>query len=415
MQLRGRRPGAPFRTVRRLATTPRVGQTPASRAITRRVLIAAINPQPQTLEVMLGDRGLVATLDWDWLIDRARVHRIAALVAARLRDAPGGLPEAVVAQFDEIREQAAQRAAAAQHTLRELAAGLRSRGVPFLLVKGSVLAELVYGDPDIRPFYDVDVIVPRESLAAAELLLRSWHYRMEGVWSLLGRRPPPPIAIDRAEAIAHHTYLRVFHNLSYAPARGDARRPVELHWNIVPRGRLRVRAEQLWRRTTTVHVAGVEVQTLDAEAMLIHLAVHALEAWFHGFKLLHLNDVAWTVSRRVGQYRDLWELAGVWGAAYHLELALRLVDWLSPVPAAAALLAGRRPSLWMRTALRVAGRETILVDGRVERGATPPESWARRSAVELSWGLAVRGMRAKLGFSLARRVAAAQWRLAHRG
>lgn len=414
MRLLGCPCGAPFRTARRLATTPCVGQIPASRAITRRLLIAAISPQRESLDGLLGQRQIGASVDWDWLIERAQVHRVGALVATRLRDAPGGLPEAVLARFDDIRDQAAQRAAAAQHTLRELAAGLRSRGVPFLLIKGSVLAELVYGDPNIRPFYDIDVIVRRESLAVAEALLRSWNYRMEGVWSLLGRRPSPPVAIDRAEAIARQSYLRVFHNLSYAPARGDARRPVELHWNIVPRGRLRVREEQLWRRTTAVQVAGLEVQTLDAEAMLIHLAVHALEAWFHGFKLLHLNDVAWTVSRRAGEYGDLWELADAWGAAYHLELALRMVDQLSPVPAAAALLAGRRPSLWMRTALRMAGTETILVDRRVERGATPPDPWARRAAVELGWGLAVRGMRAKLAFSLARRVAAAQWRLARR-
>ena len=42
---------------------------------------------------------------------------------------------------------------------------------------------------------------------------------------------------------------------------------------------------------------GIEVTTLDPEATLIHLAVHALEAWFHGFKLLHLYDVAWTIAR----------------------------------------------------------------------------------------------------------------------
>jgi Uncharacterised nucleotidyltransferase len=379
------------------------------------VLIAAIHPGVHALDDLLSDRRVIASLDWDWLIDRAQTHRVAALVASRLQSAAGdGLPDAVRTRLDDIKVQAAQRAAAAQATLRELAAALQVRGVPFLLIKGSVLAELVYADPLIRPFYDVDVIVRRESLPAAEALLRAWNYHLEGVWSLLGPRPSPPVAIDRAEAIARQSYLRIFHNLSYAPERGDRRRPIELHWNIVPRGRLRVREEQLWERTTTAQVAGVDVRTLDGEAMLIHLAVHALDAWFHGFKLLHLNDVAWTVARRVGQYRDLWELADAWGAAYHLELALRLVDQLSPVPAAAALLEGRRPSQWMRTALRVAGREQVLIDGRAERRVTPQHSWARRAAVEVGWGLAVRGMRAKLGFSVARRGAAARWRLARR-
>jgi hypothetical protein len=393
-----------------------VDRLPASRASARRVLLAAINPRPQVLAALLDDRQLVAAVDWDWLIERSQAHRVAALVGARIEGAAvSRLPDSIAMRLADVRAQAAQRAAAAQDTLRELAAALRARGVRFLLIKGSILAELVYGDPLIRPFYDVDVIVHRDGLSGAEALLRAWNYHLEGVWSLLGRRPRPPAAIDRAEAIARQFYLRVFHNLSYAPARGDPRRPVELHWNIAPRGRLRVDDDELWKRTTTVRVAGVDVQTLDAEAMLIHLAVHALDAWFHGFKLLHLNDVAWTAARRAGLYRDLWELAEAWGAAYHLELALRLVDRLSPVPGAAALLAGRQPSLWMRTALRLVGTEQVLVDGRVERGAEPPAPWARRAAAELGWGLAVRGMRAKLGFSLARRVAAARWRLARRG
>ena len=349
-------------------------------------------------------------MDWDWLIERAATHRVAALLAARIEGCAitADVPQSIRARLDGIRREAAQRAAAAQRTLRELAGGLRSSGVPFLLIKGSILAELVYRDPAVRPFYDIDVIVRREALTTAEALLRSWGYRMEGPWPLLGRRPSPPVAMDIAEDIARQFYLRVFHNFSYVPPRGDERRPIELHWTIVPRGRLRLREEQLWARTAAVHVAGVDLHTLDAEASLIHLAVHALEAWFRGFRLLHLGDVAWSVADSAARRGDLWDLAEAWGAAYHLELALRLVDRLFSVAGARALLAGRRPSAWMRTSLRLAGNERILVDRNID----PKDSWPRRAAVELAWGLAVRSLRAKLGFSFARRVAAGRWRLA---
>ena len=163
-------------------------------------------------------------------------------------------------------------------------------------------------------------------------------------------------------------------------------------------------------RTTTADVAGITVQTLDAEARLIHLAVHALESWFHGFKLLHLCDVAWTVAMSEPDYRDLWPLARAWGAAYHLELALRIVDRLWSVPAARTLLAERQPSIALRTALRLVGDERVLVD----RNTGPTHPWPRRAAIELVWGIAVRGLRTKLRFSLGRRVAAARWRLARR-
>ena len=178
----------------------------------------------------------------------------------------------------------------------------------------------------------------------------------------------------------------------------------------MPRGRLRLREAQLWTRTRVVHVAGIELRTLDAEATLIHLAVHALEAWFHSFKLLHLNDVAWTVAASAERYRDLWQLADAWGAAYHVELALRLVERLVAVPAARTLLAGRPLSPRMRAALSVVGRESVLVD----RNIAPTDPWPRRAAIELVWGLAVGGLRTKLAFSVARRVAVARWRLALR-
>lgn len=386
------------------------GQPVASRAVTRHALIAAIGPREDSALRRLSDAAATGSVDWDWLIERAMTHRVAALVAARVErcELAPRLTDSMRTRLDDLRGSAAQRAAASQHTLRDLAAALQSRGIPFLLIKGSILAELVYGDPVIRPFFDVDVIIQREALPAAEALLHVWGYRIAAPWPLLGRRRSPPIATDIAQDIARQFYLRVFHNLSYAPARGDQRRPIELHWNIVPRGRLRLREEQLWSRTTTVQVAGVALSTLDAEASLIHLAVHALEAWFHGFKLLHLCDVAWIVARSTARYGDLWELADTWGAAYHLELALRLADRLWSVPAARALLADRRPSAWMRAALRLAGAERILVD----RNIGPADPWPRRAAVELAWGLAVRGLRAKLGFSLARRVAVGRWRLA---
>ena len=382
----------------------------SSRAVTRQTLIAAIGPREDAVRRLLSEPRVAGSLDWSWLIERAATHRVAALVAARLEGCPiaADLPHAVRARLDDIRREAAQRAAAAQRTLRELADGLQNQGVPFLLIKGSILAELVYHDPAVRPFYDVDVIVRRAALPAAEALLRSWGYRMEGLWPLLGRRPSPPVAMDIAADIAREFYLRVFHNLSYMPPRGDERRPIELHWNIVPRGRLRLREDQLWDRTTMVRVAGVELHGLDAEASLIHLAVHALEAWFRGFRLLHLGDVAWSVAGSAARPDDLWRLAEAWGAAYHLELALRVVDRLFSIAAARTLLAGRRPSAWMRAALHLAGNDRILVDRNIDAA----DAWPRKAAVELAWGLAVRSLRAKLGFSLARRVAVARWRLA---
>src|SRR4051794_38672622 len=44
-------------------------------------------------------------------------------------------------------------------------------GVTLLPVKGVLLADVVYGDPGMRPMVDVDLLVRGEQLAAAEAVL----------------------------------------------------------------------------------------------------------------------------------------------------------------------------------------------------------------------------------------------------
>lgn len=394
----------------RVVDVDAAGGAPPPRALARDALMAAISPDDDALVRRLPEWSMAGRLDWPWLAERAVAHKVGALAADRLERWAGAaaLADFLGPSLIDIRRQAVERAAAARETLRELATALAGGGVPFLLVKGSLLAELVYGDPLLRPFYDVDVIVRRQALPAAEALMRACGYHAEGAWPLLGRRPPAPV-VNRhvADDIARRFYLRLFHNLCYHPPRGDPRRPVELHWQIAARGRLRLDEAQLWSRTAAAQVAGIEVRTLDPEATLIHLAVHALDPWFHSFKLLHLCDVAWTVARGTTPYRDLWQLAAAWGAAFHLELALRLVDRSFDLAAARALLADRRASAAMRAALRLAGTRFLI-----ERPAGPTVAWPRRALVELGWGLAVRGMYPKLAFSIGRRFAAARWRLA---
>jgi hypothetical protein len=378
-----------------------------SRALACRALLAGVAPDATQLDRVI-DPAAAERIDWEWVMDRAALHKVGALAAARLAQssAAARLPPTAVAACAAQAHQAAERTAAARETLRELAANLRGAGIPFILLKGSTLAELVYGDAHLRPFYDVDIVVRRADLAAAEALLGSMGYAGETPWRVLGGPPAGPYDDSRARALARGFHLRVFHNLGYHPSRGDPRRPIELHWHIVPRGRLRVDESALWVHTRGVTVAGIELRALDAEATAIHLAVHALEPWFHGFRLLHLCDFAWSIAVAPPPADALWGRAASWGAVYHLELALRLADRLFDLSAARALLVERPPRRAVAAALRFASATRLI-----ERRAGGTLAWPERAAIELAWGLAVRGMRPKLAYSIGRRITAARWRL----
>jgi Uncharacterised nucleotidyltransferase len=102
--------------------------------MTRRLLLAALSPDPAALAAL--GSSAAERVDWEWLLERARAHKVAALLAARLAEQAwaAALPESARDALDEIRRQGEERAARAQRTLREVARALTSRAVPFLVL-----------------------------------------------------------------------------------------------------------------------------------------------------------------------------------------------------------------------------------------------------------------------------------------
>ena len=101
--------------------------------MTQQLLLAAICPDPTALAAI----GVTARgqLDWDWLLERARAHKVAALLATRIveQEWAVSLPEGIRNALDEIRSQAQRRTVWARRTLQEVAGALTARAVPFLL------------------------------------------------------------------------------------------------------------------------------------------------------------------------------------------------------------------------------------------------------------------------------------------
>ena len=145
----------------------------AARETSARLLLATAHPDRHAFEQALVRAS--TPIDWPWLVERAGVHKLGALLARRIAEVGGTLtlPDVVAAKLEAIRTQAAIRATRAQRTLQAVAKAFAAENVDFLLVKGGVLAEHVYEDPAIRPFYDIDILVRDEALDKAERALKS--------------------------------------------------------------------------------------------------------------------------------------------------------------------------------------------------------------------------------------------------
>src|SRR5438067_7268514 len=109
-----------------------------NRVLSRRLLLAATAPDAGPFERLLA--GHAPEIDWAWLIERASVHKVAALLATRLArlGVEQDLPDPVRRQLETIRRRAAERAGHAARTLREVASALEARDIPVFVIKGSV-------------------------------------------------------------------------------------------------------------------------------------------------------------------------------------------------------------------------------------------------------------------------------------
>ncbi|UCC82209.1 MAG: nucleotidyltransferase family protein [Gemmatimonadota bacterium] len=365
------------------------------RALAREVLLAALDPDAGHL----GRFGHIdwATLPWDWLLARARWHKALALLIGRL-DGHGfekELPDSVREEVQKARVEISRKATAAVITLEEVVRICRSRSIPFVVLKGSVLAETIYGDPNLRVFSDVDVMVPgnRVDELGEELRAREYYfYAPASLRRYVERRDRKGAGSWDSElstAEAQRLLRKHHHHFSYGPREEDPRIPVEVHWHIAPPKWLRIPPRDVWRQCTEATVAGNAVTILNFEAALLHAALHAMAGPpTAGFRLLHLCDVAWIVQRAGHRLRPdvLQQLATDWRLERYLTCALEAADAIFPFPVTRSETYRPHRSVWSRTCLRLAEMDPSIVDERLPD--TRVDRVAKRLFREAFWDFA---------------------------
>lgn len=259
--------------------------------------------------------------------------------------------------------------------LARLAPALDALGVPWLVVKGPVLAEEYYSRPDLRTYGDLDVVVPGSALGdvldavegtGAHLLDRNWPLLRElRVGELLLR-------------LRHGTLL-------------------DLHWHLFSQAAVRraTRASLggFLERARPVVLGGTRVLTLDPTDTLLHVGAHGTLSGGH--RLVWLKDLERVVAAPAPQWDEAVARARALGIGPAVALALvrarRLLG--APVPRGV-------PEA-------MAGGRAFLVAGRLaDRLAPPARSGGNRSIAQLV-SRAARADTAATAAEVRRRVTAA--------
>ncbi|NBV25220.1 MAG: hypothetical protein EBS05_25300 [Proteobacteria bacterium] len=249
----------------------------------------------------------------DFLAEAER-HRVVAFLHQQL-------PVAMRAQWPALAQE--QLRAAARHSaeraldrsveLVRIAQLFEAAGIPFLSVKGPLLAQALYGDVGSRHAGDLDLLVAPERLADADAVLRAAGCR----------RSQPDFELTPRQ---WRQYQRIKHEFEYFNDTTGVR--IEVEWRLEGLGCL---AFDEWLKAgVRQSLGGIELARLPAEPEALYLFVHG--AGHEWFRLFWLVDVARLLLRGDVDWSQLLRTARAYGVELSVWQGARLVEILFGIP-----------------------------------------------------------------------------------
>src|SRR5947209_8053958 len=278
-------------------------------------------------------------LDWTKVVGAAEYHGLTPLLLKNLVAASLPIPEQRLKQLEQNNARAIRQNLFLTSELLRAVSSLSESGIQGVPLKGSALATRIYGDIGLRPFTDIDLLIRREQLTAAEAIVLKLGYEAE---------VPIPAA-------HRNRWLKQQCELTFRRANVSR---LELHWDIShPHFALHTGVDDFWSRLRTVQLGDAKLTDLSEQDLLFTLIVHGTRhAWS---RLMWVVDLAELL--RSSPKID-WQLfaknARDRGAERMVATALVLVrklfdisvasDAMAPayVDPAAAKLAGRIVAHW---------------------------------------------------------------------
>jgi hypothetical protein len=256
------------------------------------------HPKPKRLHDLL-----LEPLDWSALLVLAEDHGILGLVAIQLR----AFDESVVPS--EVRQKLRDWSRLyTMFTLNLTAEMFRifdafaAAGVEALIVKGPVLSARCYGDPGLRQYGDLDLILrDADILRSTELMIS------------LGYEPRVPPAAIQAKKIPGEYVFR----------QSSAKLLVEFHTELTFRYHPRpLPLESLFSRQVRVTIDAHEVPALSPEDELVLISIHGAKHFWD--QLSYVADVAAFLSKQDLDWARVRSAAEEVGGERMLNVGLRL-------------------------------------------------------------------------------------------
>src|SRR6266851_4229055 len=271
-------------------------------------LLECASPSPDRQKLS----SLLRAADWTRLLVLAEEHGVGGHVAACLGELPVDLVPSQIKQTLINRQRS--RIFLTLRLTAELFCILdrfNLEGIAALVVKGPVLAVQAYGNPAMRNYGDLDLLVrQRDIRPATELMIAA------------GYLPSVSLrAIDAGKIPGQYLF-----------SKPDSKLLVELHNDCTlryfPR---RLPLEEFFARQILVPLDAREAPALSVEDELVLICIHGAKHFWE--RLMWIADVAALVARQTGiDWERVADSAKALGAQHMLHTGLRLAEGLLNMP-----------------------------------------------------------------------------------
>lgn len=234
--------------------------------------------------------------------------------------------------------------------LARLVRAFDAAAIPFAVVKGPALAELVYPRPDLRSYQDLDVLVSPQSFGPALAALEDiGAVVLDANWIMMTECAAGEVHVDLGDDVL-----------------------LDLHWSMfnefAVRRALTIDTQTVLCRAERVRLAGISAAVLEPTDALLHVALHACMAGAN--RLGWLKDFEQSVAHRSDGWQALVERAGEWNARIAVGTVLDRAVRTLGVGVPHEMRGGMLPVAW-RWLLRAGDRMSPLTrtptDGSLSR------------------------------------------------
>jgi len=266
------------------------------------LLLECASPQPDLRRIA----ELARPADGPRLLALAEDHGVTGHLAARLRELDASFVPAETLQALRERQRAqtfvSLRMTAELFRLLDRFAG---QAISAMVVKGPVLAVQAYGDPAMRSYGDLDLLVRQRDIRSATELMLADDYRAH----------VPLSAIDAGKIPGQYLFSKPDSNLL-----------VEMHNDFTlryfPR---RLPIEKFFERQIRVPLDGRGAPALSVEDELVLICIHGAKHLWE--RLIWIADVAALVNRQTGiDWERATESAREVGAERMVHTGLQLAE-----------------------------------------------------------------------------------------